>query len=391
MSDAAGRRERHPAGRTPRRGAARPRRRALRRAGRGDRRAGGGAAAAGRDAAGLRHQQRRSDADDRRRAPDRARRPGRPRATSSPPRRPPRHCVAGRVPAGLAGAGRRRRGPRRRRPGAGPGAGRTGRRRRSPPWSRASRRTSAGALLAEGTYAVSAGLPWIATNLDVTVPTPRGIAPGNGALVGVVARGRRPATRTRSPASRRRRCTSEAVRRTGANDSAGGRGPAGHRHRGRQPGRRTQPAGPDRRRRPADLLRAEAALRPTYLARDLRDGLLAAPGCRRGRGRVDLPWLDGQRPRCGGVRRGVRRPGRRAAGAVPCVVGSRRGRRGRRPRGCVGVARLVSGRVTAGLVPRWARAAASASAPVRPDRAVASRPRSPSTGGTRGRRCSRAR
>ncbi|MEU8137992.1 HAD-IIA family hydrolase [Streptodolium elevatio] len=42
------------------------------------------------------------------------------------------------------------------------------------------------ALLAEASYAVGAGLPWIASNLDLTIPTERGIAPGNGALVGVV-------------------------------------------------------------------------------------------------------------------------------------------------------------------------------------------------------------
>lgn len=49
-------------------------------------------------------------------------------------------------------------------------------------------------LLAEGTYAVNAGLPWVASNLDVTVPTERGMAPGNGALVNVIAQatGRRP-------------------------------------------------------------------------------------------------------------------------------------------------------------------------------------------------------
>ncbi|MCF2531908.1 HAD-IIA family hydrolase [Yinghuangia soli] len=50
------------------------------------------------------------------------------------------------------------------------------------------------ALLAEASYAVGAGLPWIASNLDLTIPTERGIAPGNGALVGVVraATGREP-------------------------------------------------------------------------------------------------------------------------------------------------------------------------------------------------------
>lgn len=41
-------------------------------------------------------------------------------------------------------------------------------------------------LLAEGTRAVRAGLPWMATNTDLTVPTPYGPAPGNGALVGVI-------------------------------------------------------------------------------------------------------------------------------------------------------------------------------------------------------------
>jgi HAD superfamily hydrolase (TIGR01450 family) len=42
-------------------------------------------------------------------------------------------------------------------------------------------------LLAEGTRAVRAGLPWIATNRDLTVPTPYGPAPGNGTLVAAVA------------------------------------------------------------------------------------------------------------------------------------------------------------------------------------------------------------
>jgi glycerol 3-phosphatase-2 len=41
--------------------------------------------------------------------------------------------------------------------------------------------------LAEASYAVHAGLPWLATNADLTVPTPQGIAPGNGALVNAVA------------------------------------------------------------------------------------------------------------------------------------------------------------------------------------------------------------
>ncbi len=49
-------------------------------------------------------------------------------------------------------------------------------------------------VLAEGSRAVRAGLLWVATNLDLTVPTVHGPAPGNGALVAAVAAagGRRP-------------------------------------------------------------------------------------------------------------------------------------------------------------------------------------------------------
>jgi glycerol-1-phosphatase len=41
--------------------------------------------------------------------------------------------------------------------------------------------------LAEAAYAVERGVPWFAANTDKTMPTARGIAPGNGALVGAVA------------------------------------------------------------------------------------------------------------------------------------------------------------------------------------------------------------
>lgn len=49
-------------------------------------------------------------------------------------------------------------------------------------------------MLAEGTYAVSSGLPWVATNTDPVVPTARGRAPGNGTLVDAIrtATGREP-------------------------------------------------------------------------------------------------------------------------------------------------------------------------------------------------------
>jgi HAD superfamily hydrolase (TIGR01450 family) len=38
-------------------------------------------------------------------------------------------------------------------------------------------------LLAEGAVAINRGVPWVATNLDPTVPSPRGRLPGNGSLV----------------------------------------------------------------------------------------------------------------------------------------------------------------------------------------------------------------
>lgn len=40
--------------------------------------------------------------------------------------------------------------------------------------------------LAEAAYAIESGLPWFASNTDLTIPTERGIAPGNGSLVQAV-------------------------------------------------------------------------------------------------------------------------------------------------------------------------------------------------------------
>lgn len=56
-------------------------------------------------------------------------------------------------------------------------------------------------MLMEACVAVRAGLPWIVTNADATVPTPRGEGPGNGALVDVVraATGRVPDEVTGKP------------------------------------------------------------------------------------------------------------------------------------------------------------------------------------------------
>ncbi len=128
-------------------------------------------------------------------------------------------------------------------------------------------------LLAEGTYAVAAGLPWVASNLDATVPTPRGRAPGNGALVDLVAgaAGRRPDVVAGKPETPLHR---ESVQRTGA-------------ERPLVVGDRldTDIEGANRAGTPSllvltgvsgpvDLLVATEALRPTYLAENLRSGLL---------------------------------------------------------------------------------------------------------------------
>ncbi len=69
--------------------------------------------------------------------------------------------------------------------------------------------------LAEATFAVRAGVPWIATNLDFTFPTPKGVAPGNGSLVALVANvvGRGPDAAAGKPEPA---LLEEAVRRTGA-------------------------------------------------------------------------------------------------------------------------------------------------------------------------------
>ena len=55
--------------------------------------------------------------------------------------------------------------------------------------------------LAEAAYAIEGGATWVATNRDATLPTHRGIAPGNGALLGAVAAaaGVQPAVATGKP------------------------------------------------------------------------------------------------------------------------------------------------------------------------------------------------
>jgi HAD superfamily hydrolase (TIGR01450 family) len=68
--------------------------------------------------------------------------------------------------------------------------------------------------LAEGAVAINRGVPWVATNLDPTVPSPRGRLPGNGSLVAALrhATGAEPvATGKPDPTMHR-----ESVQRSGA-------------------------------------------------------------------------------------------------------------------------------------------------------------------------------
>jgi glycerol 3-phosphatase-2 len=121
--------------------------------------------------------------------------------------------------------------------------------------------------LAEITLAVRRGVPWIATNLDTTLPSPRGLLPGNGALVAAVttATGQRPVSAGKPELP----LHEEALRRTGA-------------ERPLVVGDRldTDIEAAVRARcdsllvftgvtSPRDLLTAPANARPTYLARDL--------------------------------------------------------------------------------------------------------------------------
>lgn len=127
-------------------------------------------------------------------------------------------------------------------------------------------------LLAEGTYAVRSGIPWVASNLDLTVPTDRGLAPGNGTLVGVVAQatGLQPIVAGKPQV----KLITEAIARTGAGSPLA----VGDRLD-------TDIVGANRAgvpsllvltgvTTPADLLLAAPDARPTFVAADLRTGLL---------------------------------------------------------------------------------------------------------------------
>ena len=92
------------------------------------------------------------------------------------------------------------------------------------------------------------GLPWVASNTDLTIPTTYGTAPGHGVLVGLL----REFTGVR--ADSRREAGTAAARRDdppgGREPTADGGRPARHRHRRRDQRRLRQPAGDDRGDRP---------------------------------------------------------------------------------------------------------------------------------------------
>ena len=140
-------------------------------------------------------------------------------------------------------------------------------------------------LLAEGDYAIRSGLPWVASNLDLTVPTARGIAPGNGALVGAVA-----TAVGREPDIVAGQALSTALRRDGPPDllaaPARDRRSARHRHRGRRDGGRRRAAGDDRCDRRRRAVQGRPA--PATVLRRLDDARPAAwaSGARTQRGRM---------------------------------------------------------------------------------------------------------
>ncbi|MBB5791414.1 HAD superfamily hydrolase (TIGR01450 family) [Jiangella mangrovi] len=130
-------------------------------------------------------------------------------------------------------------------------------------------------LLAEGTYAVASGLPWVASNTDPIVPTDRGRAPGNGTLVDAIrtATGRDPVVAGKPEPPMHR----EAILRSGAT-------------RPLVVGDRldTDIEGANAAEvdsllvltgvtDPIDVVLAPARLRPTYVGHDLRS-LHASPG-----------------------------------------------------------------------------------------------------------------
>ena len=229
--------------------------------------------------------------------------------------------------------------------------------------------------LAEAALAVRRGVLWVATNRDLTLPTPRGLLPGNGALVALVAAA---TGRTPEVAGKPERALhAESIRRSHATRPL----VVGDRLdtdieaavRWQTPSMLVLTGVTS----PLDLLSAAQHRRPDYLADDLRGLIRTHPevasvgtGWRCGGwiARVQHGWLhfsrrSGGRPNRGARRRRGRRrwPGRpeRAArrlhGGVACAGGHAAGRH-RQPAGAEPPSRRSSTRsrpaLTGELEPR---------------------------------------
>lgn len=130
-------------------------------------------------------------------------------------------------------------------------------------------------LLAEGAVAIGFGVPWVATNADPTVPSPRGPLPGNGSLVAALrhATGATPVVTGKPDPTMHR----ETILRTGAerplvvgdrlDTDIEGANRVGCASLLTLSGVTTA----------RDLLEAEAELRPTYLSADASGVLRAHP------------------------------------------------------------------------------------------------------------------
>src|SRR4051794_23909613 len=130
-------------------------------------------------------------------------------------------------------------------------------------------------LLAEGAIALNRGVPWVATNVDPTVPSPRGPLPGNGSLVAALQRasGRDPVVTGKPDPTMHR----ESLLRSGAERPV----VVGDRLDTDIEGANAVGCASllvfSGVTRAADLLAAPPALRPTYLAADVAGLLVAHP------------------------------------------------------------------------------------------------------------------
>lgn len=129
--------------------------------------------------------------------------------------------------------------------------------------------------LAEATIAVRGGALWVASNMDATIPTDRGILAGNGSFVRLVAQvlGRKPDAVAGKPQQTMHRAS---VARTGAERPL----VVGDRLDTDIEGAAASDCDSlyvmTGVSRPADVIAAEPLHRPTYVASDLR-GMLQAP------------------------------------------------------------------------------------------------------------------